>query len=71
MAGAQVTMTASALLERGIDHARTILCRMEEWLEENEYESVAQLRGSMSQMKCEDPAAFERANYIKALETYR
>ncbi len=70
LAGAQVAMTASALLKHGIDHAEGMLTQMERWLEENEYESVQQMRGSMSQKNCADPAAFERANYIKALETY-
>lgn len=70
LAGAQVAMAASALLKNGIEHATGILTQMEQWLDEHEYESVNQMRGSMSQMNCEDPAAFERANYIKALETY-
>ena len=70
MAGASVTMMTSALLEHGIQHARTVLQSMEEWMEEHEYESVKQMQGSMSQRNCADPTAFERANYIKALETY-
>ena len=70
LAGAHVTMTSSALLEHGIDHARSIISRMGEWLEQHKYEDVAQLRGTMSQIHCQDPAVFERANYIKALETY-
>lgn len=70
LAGAHVTMTSSALLERGIDHARSIISHMGKWMEQHEYGSVDQVRGVMSQKNCEDPALFERANYIKALERY-
>ncbi len=70
LVGAHVTMMSSALLEHGIDHARVILSHMTEWMEQHQYESVEQLRGIMSQKHCHDPAVFERANYIKALETY-
>lgn len=68
--GAQVTMMTSALMERGIDHAHELLWRMEEWLEAHEIVSLDALRGRLSQSRCDDPSAFERANYIKALETY-
>jgi len=70
MVGAQVTMMASALMERGIDHAHKVLWQMEQWLEEHDVESVDHLRGRLSHARCDDPSAFERANYIKALETY-
>ncbi|MHB8629712.1 MAG: dihydroorotate dehydrogenase-like protein [Aggregatilineales bacterium] len=70
MAGANVTMMASALLSRGIDHLRTVEHEIRTWLEVNEYESIAQLRGSMSQMNCPNPGAFERAQYMRALTTY-
>lgn len=70
MAGASVTMMCSALLKFGIHHARVVETEMVRWLEEREYESVAQMRGSMSQMRCSDPAAFERQQYIKTLTTY-
>ncbi len=70
MAGADVTMLCSSLLKNGIDHLRTIRKDLVDWLVEHEYESVAQMRGSLSQRSCPDPAAFERANYIKALRTY-
>jgi dihydroorotate dehydrogenase (fumarate) len=43
---------------------------MREWMEKHEYESVSQLKGCMSQEKCPEPAAFERAQYIRALRTY-
>jgi dihydroorotate dehydrogenase (fumarate) len=70
MAGADVTMLCSVLLKRGIDHLGEIERGMREWMEEHEYESVAQLKGCMSQEKCPEPAAFERAQYIRALRTY-
>ena len=58
------------LLQRGIDHIRVIEREMCEWLEEHEYDSVEQLKGSMSQMNCPDPSAFERAQYMRALSSY-
>lgn len=70
MAGADVTMLCSILLRRGIDHIRVIEREMREWMEEHEYESVEQLKGSMSQKNCPDPSAFERAQYMRALSTY-
>jgi dihydroorotate dehydrogenase (fumarate) len=70
MAGADVTMFCSVLLRRGIDHIRVIEREMREWMEEHEYESVEQLKGSMSQKNCTDPSAFERAQYMRALQTY-
>jgi dihydroorotate dehydrogenase (fumarate) len=70
MAGADVTMLCSVLLRRGIDHIRVLEKEMLQWLEEHEYESIEQLKGSMSQEHCPDPAAFERAQYMRALSTY-
>ena len=70
MAGADVTMLCSILLRRGIKHIQVIEREMREWMEEHEYESVEQLKGSMSQKNCPDPSAFERAQYMRALETY-
>jgi dihydroorotate dehydrogenase (fumarate) len=69
MAGADVTMLCSVLLRYGIDHLTVIERDLEEWLEKHEYESVAQLKGSMSQKKCPDPTAFERAQYIRSIST--
>ncbi|MBI3563828.1 MAG: dihydroorotate dehydrogenase-like protein [Elusimicrobia bacterium] len=71
MAGASVTMMASALFKFGIDHIRAVETELVRWMEEREYESVAQMRGSMSQMRCADPGAFERQQYIKTLTTYK
>ena len=70
MAGADVTMLCSVLLQRGIDHIRVIEREMQEWMEEHEYESVEQIKGIMSQKNCPDPTAFERAQYTRALSTY-
>jgi dihydroorotate dehydrogenase (fumarate) len=70
MAGADVTMLCSVLLRRGIGHIGVIEREMLQWLEEHEYESVEQLKGSMSQKNCPDPSAFERAQYMRALSTY-
>jgi dihydroorotate dehydrogenase (fumarate) len=70
MAGAKVAMTASALLKKGPQKATKILSKLEKWMEENEYESIKQMQGSMSQKAVADPAAFERANYMKVLNSY-
>ncbi|NTV45466.1 MAG: dihydroorotate dehydrogenase-like protein [Chlorobiales bacterium] len=71
MAGANVTMMCSTLLRNGIDHIRTIEKEMREWMEVHEYESVKQMQGSMSQKKIADPSAFERAQYMKTLQSYK
>lgn len=70
MAGADVTMLCSVLLRRGIDHIKVLETEMKTWMEEHGYDSVEQLRGSMSQKNCPDPSAFERAQYMRALATY-
>ena len=70
MAGANVAMMTSALLENGVGRVMHILTDLEEWMEEHEYESIEQMRGSMSQQSVTEPAAFERANYIRALNTF-
>ena len=71
MAGAKVTMMASELLQRGVRRIKETLIGIENWMEEHEYESIAQMIGSMSQLHCAEPAAFERANYLKTLDSYR
>ena len=70
MAGAQVTMMASELLRNGIGRLNDILVDLERWLVEYEYESVQQLLGSLSQENCSEPAAFERANYMRVLSSF-
>ena len=70
LAGADCVMLASSLLNRGPGHVGTLLGGIERWMREREYESVKQMKGSLSQRACPDPAAFERANYMKALKSY-
>jgi len=70
LAGADCVMLASSLLMKGPQHVRTLLDGVERWMAEREYVSVQQMKGSLSQRACPDPAAFERANYMKALKSY-
>jgi dihydroorotate dehydrogenase (fumarate) len=70
MAGANVCMLASDLLAHGVRRLEYLLGALEVWMIEHEYTSIAQMRGSMSQRAVADPAAFERANYIHALESF-
>jgi dihydroorotate dehydrogenase (fumarate) len=67
LAGADVTMMASALLRRGPAHLRQVLAGVGAWMDEHEYVSVAEMKGSMSQTTSPDPGAFERANYMRSL----
>lgn len=71
MAGAKVAMTASNLLHNGEQVVGQILTDLEAWMKEREYESVRQMQGSMSQKSVREPAAFERANYMKVLGSFR
>jgi len=71
MAGADVTMMCSALLRHGVKHITTVENEIRIWMEEHDYESIEQLQGSMSQKNCPDPAAFERAQYMRAVSSYR
>ncbi len=70
LAGADVGMISSALYEEGAEQIGSILTGLGAWMEEKEYDSVEQLKGSMGQANCPDPAAFERGNYMKALTSY-
>jgi dihydroorotate dehydrogenase (fumarate) len=70
LAGADVVMLASSLLRHGPEHVTTVRTGIAEWLVEREYDSVEQLKGSMSQTAAPDPAAFERAQYMRALVSY-
>jgi dihydroorotate dehydrogenase (fumarate) len=69
MVGADVTEMCSTLLRNGIEHIRTIEQGVRDWMDEYEYESVQQMKGSMSQMRCADPAAFERTHYMRAVRS--
>jgi len=71
MVGADVTMMCSALLKHGPEHIAKVLREIEQWMTTNEYISVQQMKGSMSQMSVNEPAAFERANYMKSLHSYK
>ena len=71
MAGASVTMLCSVLYKQGIDQIRVIEQEMKGWMLEHEYESIQQLKGSLSQQKCPHPSEFERAHYMRGLHTYK
>lgn len=68
MVGANVTMLCSSLMRHGVNHLRHVERELREWMEEHEYESVEQMQGSMSQLRCPDPGAFERAQYMRAVK---
>jgi dihydroorotate dehydrogenase (fumarate) len=70
MAGAHVTMMTSALLRYGIEHIGVVLAGIESWMDEHEYVSIRQMRGAMSMVNIENPAAFLRGNYLKTLGSY-
>lgn len=71
LAGADVTMTTSLLLKKGIGEISVLLNGLEAWMEEKGYESVEQMKGAMSSASVAEPAAFERANYLKILQSYK
>lgn len=71
LAGADVAMMCSALYRFGLSHVRAVLSGIRQWMEEKEYESVEQMKGSMSQKSCAEPAAYERANYMKVLQSFK
>lgn len=71
MAGADVTMMTSELLRNGIGRVTEILKNVENWMEEHDYDSIKMMQGSMSQKSCAEPTAFERANYMKTLQSYK
>lgn len=70
MAGAKATMMASELLKQGVHRIGEILLDLESWLYVHEYDSLSQMLGSLSQINCPEPAAFERANYIEILNSF-
>jgi dihydroorotate dehydrogenase (fumarate) len=71
MVGADVTMLCAALLRHGINHLQDVETGIRQWMEDHEYESVRQMKGSMSQLRCADPSAFERAQYMRAIKAYQ
>jgi dihydroorotate dehydrogenase (fumarate) len=70
MAGADVTMLCSSLIRHGVRQIGVIERDLVAWMEEHEYQSVTQLKGSLSQKNCADPSAFERAQYMKAISQF-
>jgi dihydroorotate dehydrogenase (fumarate) len=70
LAGADCAMLASSLLIKGPDHVGSLVKGIQTWMAEREYSSVEQMKGSLSQQSCPDPDAFERANYMKALQSF-
>ena len=70
LAGSDCVMIASSLLKKGPAHIGALVRGVEAWLAERGYDSVEQMKGSLSQQACPDPDAFERANYMKALKSY-
>jgi dihydroorotate dehydrogenase (fumarate) len=71
MVGARAAMMTSALLRQGIQYLSTVLDGLTGWMEKHEYASVLQMQGALSQKSVADPAAFERANYMKVLGSYQ
>jgi dihydroorotate dehydrogenase (fumarate) len=71
MSGAKIAMMASSLLHSGEQVIGPMLSELTAWMKEREYESIKQMQGSMSQKSVKEPAAFERANYMKVLNSFR
>lgn len=70
MAGADAVMTTSSLLKNGEAHIATLLTDLQEWMSSHGFESVEQMKGSMSLKNCAEPEAFVRSNYLKVLQSY-
>jgi dihydroorotate dehydrogenase (fumarate) len=71
MVGANVAMLCSSLLKHGINHVKNIEDHMKQWMRENDYKSISEMQGSMSQQKIANPGSFERAQYTKAITKYQ
>jgi dihydroorotate dehydrogenase (fumarate) len=71
MAGADITMMCSALLMHGPEHIAKVIKDLEHWMKEHEYESIEQMKGSLSHKSIAEPSSYERANYMKALNRYK
>jgi dihydroorotate dehydrogenase (fumarate) len=71
MVGADVANVCSVLLKQGIEHIHPLLQGVTTWMDEHEYESIEQMKGSMSHRSVAEPAALERANYMKVLNSYK
>jgi len=71
MAGAHAVQTVSALLQHGPEHLTVLTVGLRRWMEEHDYSSLKQMQGSMNLQRCPEPAAFERANYMRVLQSWR
>lgn len=71
MAGASAVQLVSALLKNGPEYLTGVINDFQQWMDEHEYESVTQMRGSMSYSRCPNPSDYERANYVRVLQTWR
>jgi len=71
MVGADVVQMVSTLLKHGPEHLAGLLAELKQWMEVHEYESVDQMRGSMSLSHCPDPSVYERANYLRVLQLWK
>ncbi|MCW8831462.1 MAG: dihydroorotate dehydrogenase-like protein, partial [Gammaproteobacteria bacterium] len=71
LAGADAVYLCSVLLNKGPEYCAKLLQQLQHWLEENEYESVQQMQGSVSQSCAIDPAAYEHSNYMNVIKSYR
>jgi dihydroorotate dehydrogenase (fumarate) len=70
MAGANVVMMTSALIRHGAAHLAHVLSEMRQWMTDKEYQSISEMRGSLSLRKVADPSAFERGNYLRVLRNH-
>ena len=64
-------MMTSSLIKNGIEHIEKVLSETSDWLSSHEYESIKSIHGIMSQKNVSSPSAYERANYMKALGSYK
>ena len=71
MAGAHAVQVVSALLRHGPEYLQLLRAEMDRWIAEHGYESIAEMRGCMNLARCPDPAAYERANYVQMLQSWR
>lgn len=71
MAGAHAVQMVSALLTHGPEYLRLVRDELARWMAEHGYESVGSMRGSLSLVRCPDPAAYERANYMQILQSWK
>jgi len=71
MSGADAVQMASALLCHGPEHIGNVLIQLHDWMEQHEYISIQQMKGSLSLAYCANKSAYERANYMRSLQSYR